>query len=113
MQEAQRPKETGCADMVFKTTDLFRPVTFRPGDALNQLKRCLHDLGPLAEHGEGFVVQSQRVIELRSDANFITVRLARRHAHSPRWDTQVLKSNADVPKCVDEVKKRLAHWTSA
>src|SRR5690349_13225617 len=70
-------------DMAFKTTDLFRPVSFRPGDALNQLKRSLRDLGPLAEHGEGFAVQSQRVIELRSDASFITVRLARRHAHSP------------------------------
>ncbi len=99
--------------MFFKTTDLFRPGTFRPGDALNQLKRSLRDLGPLAERGEGFVVQSQRVIEWRSDASFITVRLARRHSHPPRWDIQVLKSSADVPKCVDEVKKRLAHWTSA
>jgi hypothetical protein len=96
-----------------ETTDLFRPASFRPGDALNQLKRSLRDLGSLAEHGEGFVVRSQRVIELRSDANFITVRLAPRYAHSPRWDIRVLKSSADLPKCVDEVKKRLTHWTSA
>jgi hypothetical protein len=99
--------------MFFKTTDLFRPVTFRPADALNQLKRSLRDLEPLAERDDGFVLQSQRVIELRSDANFITVRLASRHAHLPRWDIRVLKSSADVPKCVDEVKKRLVDWTSA
>jgi hypothetical protein len=46
---------------IFKTAEQFRPVTFRPANALNQLKRSSRDLGPLAEHGEGFAVQSQRV----------------------------------------------------
>jgi hypothetical protein len=105
-------EKKGAQHMAFMTSDMFRPATFRPGDALNQLKRSLRDLRPLAERGEGFDVHSQRVIEWRCDASFITVRLARRPACSPQWDTQVLKSIADVLKCVDAVKQRLARWTA-
>ncbi len=91
--------------------DLFAPPPFRPAEALLQLKRSLRALRPLAERGEGFELQGMRVIELRSDATFITVRLARRQARTPEWDSVVLKSSADLRKCVDEVKKRLARWT--
>jgi hypothetical protein len=72
--------------------DLFASPPFRPAEALLQLK-------------------GMRVIELRSDETFITVRLARRQARTPEWDSVVLKNSADVRKCVDEVKKRLARWT--
>ena len=65
----------------------------------------------LAERGDGFELQGRRVIELSGDATFITARLARRVAISPEWDTLVLKNAADVRKCIDEVKKRLARWT--
>jgi len=92
-------------------SDLFAPPEFRPDTALLQLKRSLRELRPLAERGEGFELSGGRVIELRSDASFITVRLARRVSRQPDWDTQVLKNGADVRKCVDEVKKRLARWT--
>ena len=91
--------------------DLFAPPEFRPDTALLQLKRSLRALRPLAERGDGFEVEGKRVVELRGDASFITVRLARRLSRQPEWDTQVLKNGADVRKCVDEVKKRLARWT--
>ncbi|WP_372527757.1 hypothetical protein [Piscinibacter sp.] len=91
--------------------DLFQTPPFEPGPALLLLKRSLRDLRPLVEHGNGYELNGKRVIELRGDASFITARLARRPAMSPDWDTMVLKSSADVRKCVDEVKKRLARWT--
>ena len=91
--------------------DLFAPPPFRAADALQQLKRSLRELRPLAARGEGFELQGMRVIELRGDDSFITVRLAKRQARTPEWDSIVLKNNADVRKCVDEVKKRLARWT--
>ena len=92
-------------------SDLFGPPPFQPDAALLQFKRSLRELRPLAERGDSFELQGQRVIDLRADASFITVRLARRLSRSPEWDTQVLKGAADVRKCVDEVKKRLARWT--
>ena len=89
----------------------FAPPPFNPADSLVQLKRSLRDMRPLVERGEGFDLQGQRVIELRSDDSFITVRIARKALRSPEWDTQVVKNGADLRKCVDEVKKRLVAWT--
>jgi len=91
--------------------DFFAPPAFKPADAVLQLKRSLRDLRPLAERGEGFDLQGMRVIELTSDATSVTVKLAQRQARTPQWDKLVLKSSADVRKCVDEAKKRLARWT--
>jgi hypothetical protein len=91
--------------------DDFAPPPFNPDEALVQLKRSLRGLKPLAERGEGFELQGMRVLELRSDAGVIAVRLARRQSRSPEWDSLLLKNSADVRKCVDEVKKRLARWT--
>ncbi len=90
---------------------LFAPSPFNPADSLLQLKRSLRDMRPLVERGEGFDLQGQRVIELRSDDSFITVRIARKALRSPERDTQVLKNGADLRKCIDEVKKRLVKWT--
>ncbi|WP_280154262.1 hypothetical protein [Piscinibacter sp. XHJ-5] len=91
--------------------DFFAPPAFKPADALLQLKRSLRDLKPLAERGEGFELQGMRVIELSSDASTITVRLARRQSRTPEWDRLVLKNSADVRKCIDEARRRLARWT--
>ena len=93
------------------TEDFFAPPPFKPAEALQQLKRTLRDLRPLAERGEGFELHGQRVVELKADAGTIAVKLARRPAQVPDWDRFVLKNSADVRKCVDEVKKRFAHWT--
>jgi hypothetical protein len=91
--------------------DFLAPPAFKPDDALAQLKRSLRDLRPLAERGDGFDLQGMRVIELAHDAQTVTVKLAQRQSRSPQWDKLVLKNSADVRKCVDEAKKRLARWT--
>jgi len=91
--------------------DFFAPPAFKPAEALMQLKRSLRDLRPLAERGEGFDLQGKRVIEFTHDDKAISAKLAKQPAHTPQWDTLVLKNSADVRKCVDEAKKRLARWT--
>jgi hypothetical protein len=90
---------------------MFEPPPFKPADALVQLKRSLRDLRPLAERGDSFELQGQRVVELGCDNSVITMRLARRALRSPEWDRLVIKNGADLRKCVDEVKKRLVSWT--
>lgn len=91
--------------------DFFAPPAFRPADSLIQLKRSLRDLRPLAERGDGFELQGQRVIELAVEAETLVVKFAKSPARSPQWERQVLKNSADVRKCVDEAKKRLVRWT--
>jgi hypothetical protein len=91
--------------------DFFAPPAFRPAEALQQLKRTLRELRPLAERGDAFELHGQRVIELKADVGTVAAKLARRPAQVPDWDRLVLKNSADVRKCVDEVKKRLARWT--
>jgi len=91
--------------------DFFAPPAFKPDAAVQQLKRSLRDLRPLAERGNGFELQGMRVIELESDDKTVTVKLAQHQARTAQWDKLVLKSSADVRKCVDEAKKRLARWT--
>ena len=90
--------------------DFFALPAFKPEEAVVLLKRQLRDLKPLAERGSGFEIGGKRVIELSTDANSITARLAKRPALSPEWQAFTLKSSADVRKCVDDVKKRLARW---
>jgi hypothetical protein len=91
--------------------DFFAPPAFKPAESLIQLKRSLRDLRPLAERGDGFELQGQRVIELAVEGDTLVVKFAKAAARSPQWERQVLKNGADVRKCVDEAKKRLARWT--
>ena len=84
---------------------------FEPAQALLTLKRSLRDLRPLAERGNGFELGGKRVVDLQADASTITAKLAKRPAITPEWEPLVLKNSADVRKCVDEAKKRLARWT--
>jgi len=91
--------------------DFFAPPAFKPAEALPLLKRSLRDLRPLAERGDGFELNGLRVVELKAEPTTLDVRLAKRPAHTPEWDKLVLRNSADVRKCVDEVKKRLARWT--
>jgi hypothetical protein len=97
--------------MVVMNDEFFAPRPFNPADALLQLKRSLRELRPLAERGDGFELQGKRVIDVRCDEATITVHVAKRPAVSPDFDTVVIKNSADVRKCVDDVKKRLARWT--
>lgn len=91
--------------------DFFAPPAFKPAEALIQLKRSLRELKPLAERGNGFELQGKPVIALAQDEATLTCRFAKRHSATPEWDTVVLKTGADLRKCVDEAKKRLARWT--
>jgi hypothetical protein len=87
----------------------FAPPPFKPEEALLHIKRSLRDL-KLSERGDGFELRGKRVLELASDGTTLTVRLARKLALTPEWDTQRVKSHADQRKLLDEAKKRLARW---
>lgn len=91
--------------------DFFALPPFKPADALIQLKRSLRELRPLAERGDGFDLQGQRMIELAIDGQTLIAKLAQRQSQSPQWDKFVLRNGADMRKCIDEAKKRLARWT--
>ena len=87
----------------------FAPPPFKPEDALAQVKRALRDL-KLAERGHGFELRGKRVVELSIGGAVITVKLARKLALTPQWDSQTVKTTAEQRKLVDEVKRRLARW---
>jgi hypothetical protein len=91
--------------------NFFTPPPFNPDEALVQLKRSLRELRPLAERGSGFELAGQRVIDLQREESTLIVQLAKQPARTPQWQRLVIKSHGDVRRCVDEVKKRLAHWT--
>ena len=82
---------------------------FKPAEALVQLKRSLREL-KLAERGEGFEFKARRVVELKAESEQLVVRLAKRPALSPEWETKTLKSAAEVRHFVDEVRRRLPRW---
>jgi hypothetical protein len=91
--------------------DFFAPPPFKPDEALAQLKRALRELRPLAERGDGFDLQGQRVIELSLDAGALQARVAKRPARSPEWETRTLKNSADVRQFTDDIKRRLGRWS--
>ena len=91
--------------------DFFAPPPFKPDEALVQLKRTLRELRPLAERGNGFDLQGQRVIELGVDGGALQARVAKRPARSPEWDRRTLKNSADVRQFTDEIKRRLGRWS--
>ena len=91
--------------------DFFAPPPFKPAEALVQLKRSLRELRPLAERGEGFELQGQRVVQLKLEGDTIAADIAKRPARTPEFTRMALKSHADLRRCIDEVKKRLAGWT--
>ncbi|AKJ31498.1 hypothetical protein [Caldimonas brevitalea] len=90
--------------------DFFTPPPFKPAEALVQLKRSLRETRPLAERGEGFDFQGQRVIELALDGAVLSAKLAKRPARSPDWETRALTTAAQVRQFVDEVKRRVERW---
>jgi hypothetical protein len=87
----------------------FAPPPFKPEAAMEQLGRALRDL-KLSARGNGFELRGRRVLELQPEATQITVRVARRLALTPEWDTLTLKSTPDQRKLIDDIKKRLDRW---
>lgn len=91
--------------------DFFALPAFKPEQALLNLKRNLRDLRQLSERGNSFLLQGQAVIELSADEHTLLAKLAKRPARSPEWDSRHCKNSADVRSLLDDIKKRLAHWT--
>ena len=89
--------------------DGFAAPAFNADNALVQIKRSLRDM-KLTERGNHFELRGKRVVELTLAADAISVRLARRLALTPQWDTLSVESSSKQRKLVDEVKKRLARW---
>jgi hypothetical protein len=87
----------------------FAPPPFNPQHALLQLQRAMRD-NQLAGRGKAFELRGKAVLELEVIDGAIAVRLTRKLAHTPEWDSLTLKSAADQRKLIDEVKKRLARW---
>jgi hypothetical protein len=87
----------------------FAPPPFKPQESVVQLKRSLADL-KLSERAAGFELRGKRVVEIRVDEHMLTVRLARKLALTPEWDTVQVKAAADQRKLLDDIKKRLARW---
>lgn len=92
-------------------SDFFALPTFNPESAIQQLQRGLRELRPLAERGDSYAFQGHKVLELSRDEQTITVRVAKRPAHAPEWETQVCRSSADMRKLLDTIKLRLKRWT--
>ncbi|HSN33618.1 MAG TPA: hypothetical protein VLU41_13110 [Ideonella sp.] len=94
--------------------DFFAPPPFDAAQALVGLRRSLRDLRTLTERGAAFEWKGLTVIEAAAeDAKAIRLRLAKRPARSPEWETRLLKNGADVRSAVDEIKRRLARWKDA
>lgn len=91
--------------------DFFKLPAFQPEQALLTLKRALRDLRSLSERGSSFLLQGQVMLELSLDAHTLHARLAKKPARSPEWDLHDCKSNADLRKLQDEIKRRVARWT--
>lgn len=94
--------------------DFFALPAFKPDEALLKLKRDLRDLRQLAERegGRSFTLKGQSVLELSADAEVLAAKLAKRPAQRPEWEAWTCKSSADVRRLQDEIKKRLARWTT-
>jgi len=91
--------------------DFFALPTFKPDQALLNLKRNLRDFRSLSERGNSFQLQGQVVLELSADDKLLHARLVRTPARSPEWETRDCKNSAEVRALQDEIKRRLARWT--
>ena len=85
------------------------PPPFKPEEALQSLKRTLRDL-KLAERGNAFELRGKRVLDIRTEADALHVRIARKLALTPEWDAFGVRNAKEQRKLLDDVKKRLARW---
>jgi hypothetical protein len=87
----------------------FAAPVFNPDDARVALGRALRDL-KLNERGPRFELRGKVVAELSMDNAALKLRLARRLALTPEWDTRLIASASQQREALAEVKKRLARW---
>ena len=88
----------------------FGAPPFKADEALVQLRRALRALGGLTERGQQFEWKGRPVVALAADGAQLQVRLARRLAVNPDWESRTLKNGAEVRKFGDDVKQRVARW---
>ncbi|MBL8331315.1 MAG: hypothetical protein JNJ71_20935 [Rubrivivax sp.] len=87
----------------------FAPPPFKAAEALLTAGRSLRELR-LNERAGGFELRGRRVCELTLDGAQIQARMARKLALTPEWDRQTLRSQPELRKWLDELKKRLERW---
>jgi hypothetical protein len=87
----------------------FAPPPFNAEQSLLQLQRAMRDC-KLSGRGKGFELRGKAVVELDRQGDAIAVRVVRKLALTPEWDTFTVSSAAQQRKLIDEVKKRLARW---
>jgi hypothetical protein len=88
----------------------FGAPPFKADEALVQMRRALRALGGLTERGQQFEWKGRPVVALAVDGAQLQVRLARRLAVNPDWESRTLKNGAEVRKFGDDVKQRVARW---
>lgn len=86
------------------------PPPFKADGALQTLKRFARDQRVLAERSEGWLLGADVVLKLALDGEALQVQLTKRPARTPEWDRFRIASHAELRKCQDEIKRRLARW---
>jgi hypothetical protein len=89
----------------------FAPPPFKADEALVVLKRALRDC-KLSERGQRYELRGKTVAEVASDGKTLQVKLARRLALTPEWETRSIANASQQRDWLSEVKKRLARWES-
>ena len=85
---------------------------FKADDGLERLKRGLRDIRLLSERGAArFDWKGKLAIEAAVDGKVIRIRIAKRPAHSPEWETKTLANGTDIQHWLEDAKKRIARWS--
>ena len=95
----------------------FEPPPFDALAVRLHLQRALRDL-QLAGRGEStYLLQGRPVVEVGAVAPSISdgpaaipVRIVRRPAVTPEWESRTLRSSSDTRQFLEEVRRRLARW---
>lgn len=83
---------------------------FNAESTLQTLKRFARDQRVLQERGDGWLLGGDVVLKIAADGQAINLRLAKRPARAPEWNTFAVKSAPDARKAQDEIKRRLLRW---
>lgn len=89
--------------------DFFAPPAFERQAARTQIERQWRQWG-LTQRGGSFERAGRTLARLADQDEQLTVYLVRRPAQQPQWDRFPLRQAADVRRCLDELKRRLAAW---
>ncbi|MEN9544093.1 MAG: hypothetical protein RLZZ598_926, partial [Pseudomonadota bacterium] len=81
-------------------------------DGLERLKRGLRDIRLLSERGAArFDWKGMLAIEAAVDGKVIRVRIAKRPARTPEWETKTLSNGTDVQHWLEDARKRIVRWS--